>query len=156
MTPKRRFSFYIDFTFRRGWFLLALGLDKTATNEQAVAAIKSLQSKAEKVDSIELSAITGAVNAAVSAKKITADQKEHFIALGKSAGVESLNKTLELMKVASKPTEVIDQSGTEQPETIALKWENLTPEIAAKIKTENPKQYIALFKEYYGFEPALS
>jgi hypothetical protein len=137
--------------------LLALGLLETATDEQAVAAIKSLQLKAEKVDSIELSAITGAVDAAITAKKITADQKDHFVALGKSAGVESLNKTLELMKVASKPTDMINPNSDEKPaETIALKWADLTPEVATKMKTEDPKQYIALFKENYGFEPELS
>jgi len=137
--------------------LLALGLDKTSTDEQAVAAIKSLQLKAEKVDSIELSAITGAVDAAITAKKITADQKDHFVTLGKSAGVESLNKTLELMKVASKPTDMINPNsdGNEQPETIALKWGDLTPETVVKMKAENPKQYIALFKENYGYEPKL-
>lgn len=136
--------------------LLALGLADTATSEQAVAAVNALKTKADKAETLELSAITGVVDAAVDTKKITADQKDHFITLGKSAGIDNLNKTLALMKPANKPTDVINQNGgAHAPETLELKWDDLTPETASELKANEPQKYIALFKSKYGYTPTL-
>lgn len=140
--------------------LLALGLAETATSAQAVTAIGVLTERANAGDSLKLAAITGVVDAAVEAKRITADQREHFIGVGQAMGVEGLNKTLALMKPAMKPTDFTGRAEGADPGaggegTLKLAWKDLTPETADKLKREDPQRYIALYKEQYGYAPRL-
>lgn len=127
--------------------MLALGLSESANAEEAVTAINRLKERADKADNIELSAITGIVDAAINARKITADKKEHFINLGKKAGVEALNETLSFMLPAQKPTDFIDRKDGGQ---VKLKWSDLTPEKAEQLKATDPKKYAELYKEEFG------
>ncbi len=69
---------------------LTLGLPETAdeaTVNAKLAELKSSKDEVEKMrkenDDLKLAQITAAVDAAVAAKKINADQKDHFIGLGK-------------------------------------------------------------------------
>lgn len=135
--------------------LLALGLAETATSEQAVEAITALKTKADNAEQVQLSAITSAVDSAIAANRITADKKDHFINLGNTAGLEALNATLELMRPAQKPSDVIDK-GAEKPgaEKTELAWRDLTPDTAEKLKAENPDQYAKLYKAEFGCNPA--
>ncbi len=83
---------------------LTLGLPETAdeaTVNAKLAELKSSKDEVEKMrkenDDLKLAQITAAVDAAVAAKKINADQKDHFIGLGKKVGIEDLNTTLAAM-----------------------------------------------------------
>lgn len=134
--------------------LLSLGLTVGATEDQAVAAIVKLQADAGKVEKIELASITGIVDAAVSAKRITADKKDHFIALGKASGIEALNTTLELFKVTQKPTDVINLGGDKTVIELTKYSDASEAQLQELLKTDQPK-YIALFKAEYGYEPKL-
>ena len=109
---------------------LALGLSKDATEAEALAAIVGLQSKAKEVETLQLAAITSAVNVAIAEKRITEANRDHFVALGKKVGIESLQATLQLMQPAVKPTDVIKPSAEPQPATFAKgkTWEELDRE----------------------------
>lgn len=139
--------------------LLLLGLPEAATENDALGAIRLLKEKAEKVETLTLSSITAVVDAAVTDRRITADQKEHFVELGKKAGVESLSATLALMKAAVKPTEVVTPSAdaptTDQPKTFA-KLSEVPADQIKELKLSNLKEYIRLYKAEYGCEPKLN
>lgn len=139
--------------------LQLLGLPETTTENDALGAIRLLKEKAEKVETLTLSSITAVVDAAVTDRRITADQKDHFIGLGKKAGIESLSATLALMKPTQKPTTAINPSADvpapDQPTTFS-KLSELSPEELVKTRETNVKEYIRLYKAEYGFEPNLS
>lgn len=130
---------------------LALGLSESSTREQILAAIAPMKEQAGQVETLRLAAVTAAVDRAVEEKRITADKKDHFVALGKAAGIESLNATLALMKPAAKPTDLLRQG----KETLALKFDDLTAEQLEEMRTSDQEKYCALFKEKYGYNPTI-
>lgn len=135
--------------------LTLLGLQEGATDEQVLATVRGLKEKADKVEAMTLANITAIVDEAVTTKKITADKKDHFVNLGKAAGIDSLRETLSLMKPAQKPTEVIVER-TEKVEgkndvTFAKLSEVPEAELR-KMKEENPKEYARLYKAEYNVE----
>lgn len=140
---------------------LKLGLSEGATEAEILAKIDSLQLAAGKVDTLEKeantqkeAALTALVDNAISLKKITADKKEHFVALGKAAGYDSLKATLELMAVGKKPTDVINLSGSNAAQ-VEEKWDEITPEARIQLRKDDPEKYVALYKAAYGIAPDL-
>lgn len=138
---------------------LKLGLPDNATQEQIVAAIGGLQEenktlKAEKeaagVKSIEL-----AVDQAVSAGKIAADKKQHFVELGKKAGLESLTETLKMMSGPVRPTDVLHQT-TPASDGGYKKLSEVPVSELAKLRKEQPMEYRKLYKAEYGVEPEMN
>lgn len=131
--------------------LQLLGLSEAATEQEAVSALRLLKEKADKADSLQLASITALVDGAVAEKRITEDKKEHFVNLGKTAGIESLRTTLELMQPTKKPTEVIHQH-SDQPagghKTYAKLSEVPADEVPT-LKKENPTEYARLYKAEY-------
>lgn len=122
---------------------LTLGLPETA-DEAAVnaklAELKSSKDDAEKMreenERLKLAQITAAVDAAIEAKKITADQKDHFINLGKKVGIEDLNTTITAMTPAVKLSGTL--STDPAPTTLPAKspWEERMDEIRANLKKQ--------------------
>ena len=99
------------------------------------------------------------VDAAIADKRITADKRDHFISLGKVAGVDSLRETLALMKPERKPADVIDTThdapqGGQHEQGKLSKLSELTPDAAEKLKEENPAEYARLYKAETGVELA--
>lgn len=133
--------------FSMNKILQLLGLAETATEDDAVAAIQKLLNENS---TLTLARVTDAVDAAVADKRITADKKEHFIALGRSIGVDSLRETLSMFTPASKPTDIIREQGGSK---MALAWDKCTPEQIADLRANNRSEYVRLYKEHYGFEP---
>ena len=134
-------------------FLQLLGLSETATEQEALGALRLMKEKADKVESLQLASITALVDGAIAEKRITADKKDHFVSLGKSAGIESLRATLELMQPQHKPTDILHQR-TEAPagdghKTYA-KLSEVPEEEIRKMKEENPVEYARLYKAEYG------
>lgn len=134
-------------------FLQLLGLSETATEQEALGALRLMKEKADKVESLQLASITALVDGAIAEKRITADKKDHFVSLGKSAGIESLRTTLELMQPQHKPTDILHQR-TEAPagdghKTYA-KLSEVPEEEIRKMKEENPVEYARLYKAEYG------
>lgn len=136
--------------------LLLLGLAETATEEQVHAAVTALKTKADNAETLTLAAITAQVDAAIKEKRITADRKEFFINLGKTSGADALRQTLELMQPVRKPTEMIDTSGdaahgAAEPQTFA-KLSEVPAKDVAKLRKENPNEYMRLYKAEYGID----
>lgn len=134
-------------------FLQLLGLSETATEQEALGALRLMKEKADKVESLQLASITALVDGAIAEKRITADKKDHFVSLGKSAGIESLRATLELMQPQHKPTDILHQR-TEAPagdghKTYA-KLSEVPEEEIRRMKEENPVEYARLYKAEYG------
>ncbi|MBR5899338.1 MAG: HK97 family phage prohead protease [Muribaculaceae bacterium] len=135
--------------------LTLLGLQEGATDEQVLATVRGLKEKADKVEAMTLANITAIVDEAVTTKKITADKKDHFVNLGKAAGIDSLRETLSLMKPVQKPTEVIVErtENVEGKNDVTFAKLSEVPEAELpKMKEENPAEYARLYKAEYGVE----
>lgn len=78
-------------TFQMNEILMALGLSPTATEADATAAIKALQTQNE---TLTLARITDAVTAAREKGLITEAQEPKMLELGQKAGIETLRDTL--------------------------------------------------------------
>ena len=135
-------------------FLQLLGLSETATEQEAVGALRLLKEKADKVETLQLASITAVVDGAIAEKRITADKKEHFVNIGKAAGIDSLRTTLSLMQPVRKPTEVIHQTDTphdDEPKTYA-KLSDVPADQLEKLREERPQDYERLYKAEYGHD----
>ncbi len=131
-----------------------LGLAETASEQEVANAVRLLKEKADKADGLQLASINAIVDAAVADKRITADKKDHFVSLGKSAGIEALRTTLELMHSQQKPTDVIHQTPSSvsgERKTFA-KLSEVPAEEVASLKENNPTEYARLYKAEYGVE----
>ena len=134
--------------------LQLLGLSETATEQQAVGALRLLKEKADKVETLQLASITAVVDGAIAEKRITADKKEHFVNIGKAAGIDSLRTTLSLMQPVRKPTEVIFQKDAphdDEPKTY-VKLSDVPAVEMEKLREERPQDYERLYKAEYGHD----
>lgn len=138
-------------------FLTLLGLPETATEEQALASLRLLKTKADQAETIQLAAVTSAVDTAIAEKRILAENRDHFIALGKSAGLENLTATLKLMQPQQKPTEVITLGKETAPGAGAqpkkyVKLSEVPEKELLTLRKDNPAKYAELFKAEYGVD----
>lgn len=119
---------------------LQLGLPETADEAAVNAKLAELRGSKEESDKmraeneqLKLAQLTSAVEAAIAAKKIPADKKQHFIDMGKKLGIEDLNATLDAIAPAVKLSAIIQpESGKEVPNKSP--WELRMEEIRAKLK----------------------
>lgn len=132
--------------------LQLLGLSETASEQEAVSALRLLKEKADKAESLQLASINALVDGAVADKRITADKKEHFVKLGKTSGIEALRTTLELMQPQHKPTEVIQPRGSAPERGSYAKLSEVPEREVALLKESNPTEYARLYKAEYGVE----
>lgn len=135
-------------------FLQLLGLSETATEQEAVGALRLLKEKADKVETLQLASITAIVDGAIAEKRITADKKEHFVNIGKAAGIDSLRTTLSLMQPVRKPTEVIrqtDEPRDDEPKTYA-KLSDVPAAELEQLREQRPQDYERLYKAEYGHD----
>lgn len=134
--------------------LQLLGLSETATEQEAVGALRLLKEKADKVETLQLASITAVVDGAIAEKRITADKKDHFVNIGKAAGIDSLRTTLSLMQPVKKPTELIHQIDTprdDEPKTY-VKLSDVPADQMEKLREERPQDYERLYKAEYGHD----
>lgn len=139
---------------------LKLGLPETATEQEILDAISVAQDKAKdsdelktEVESIRLANITSLVDSAITARKVGADKKEHFITLGKQIGAESLKLTFESMATQMKPTDIV--GGGVPLSGSAGDWKKLSEVPADKLMElrDNDKDtYMRLYKAEYGVD----
>lgn len=118
---------------------LQLGLPETADEAAVNARLNELKGSKEESDrmraeneQLKLAQITTAVDAAIKAKKIPADKKQHFIDMGKKLGIEDLNATLDAISPAHKLSETIQAEPTEETPTKGP-WELRMEEIRQKL-----------------------
>lgn len=132
--------------------LQLLGLTETASEQEAVNALRLLKEKADKAESLQLASINALVDGAVAEKRITADKKDHFVTLGKTSGIEALRTTLELMQPQKKPTEVIQPRGSAPERGSYAKLSEVPASEVASLKESNPTEYARLYRAEYGIE----
>lgn len=138
-------------------FLTLLGLPETATEEQALASLRLLKTKADQAETIQLAAVTSAVDTAIAERRIVAENRDHFIALGKSAGLVNLTATLKLMAPQQKPTEVLHLGKESAPGSAAqpkeyAKLSEVPEKELMTLRKDNPAKYAELFKAEYGVD----
>jgi hypothetical protein len=143
---------------------LKLGLPEGASEDEILARIGSLQTDAagaitlkKELDTQKEKTIGIQVDDAIKQKKITADKREHFMMLGKTAGIESLKTTLELISPAVKPTDVIRTTGAGISGVGEYKKLSEVPdEERTRLRKDDRASYIALYKAEYGFVPEIN
>jgi len=120
---------------------LQLGLPETADEAAVNARVAELKGSKEESDRmraenerLKLAQITTAVDAAVAARKIPADKKQHFIDMGTKLGIEDLNATLDAISPTVKLSSALetDPAGDDLPKKSP--WELRMEEIRAKLK----------------------
>ncbi len=151
-TPEVSFNNQLNKNSMNKEFLQLLGLPETAGEQEAVNALRLLKGKADKAESLQLAGINALVDGAIADRRITADKKEHFINLGKTAGIESLRTTLDLMQPQSKPTMVIRQTDNPDGHRTFAKLSEVPDDEIVKLKESNPTEYARLYKAEYGVE----
>lgn len=141
---------------------LFLGLPEGADEATVLAKVTELKKTADKVTELELAAetqrdlaITAEVENAITLKKVTADKKDHFIAMGKKVGVEDLRETFKLMTASSKPTDHLNLSKDGKEVTEYKKLSEVPEAEAIRLRTEDKETYCKLYKAEYGTEISL-
>lgn len=138
---------------------LKLGLPETADEATVIAKIAELQEQAGDAvklkadnDKLKLAGITTLVETAIAEKKITADNKDHFINLGKTIGTEELEKTLKAMSPQVKLSEVVKPQGGAPAAGGYTKLSEVPGDVLVKMRQEDKDTYRRLYKAEYGFD----
>lgn len=142
----------------RDEIIAKLKLAKDATDAQIAAAIDNLTVQAQKAEQDEqtiaqreAAAITALLDAAIVAKKITADQKEHFEALAKK-DYDATKAFIDSMPVAPKISGALDPSGDGQDPKANWTLQDYLdndPEALDELAAKNPKKFDELNRAYY-------
>lgn len=134
-----------------------------STEEQIYAAIdaklaseKTAREAAEaKVQSTVDAQITAAVTAAIGSKKITDAQKDVFVNIGKTSGIEALNAALDAIKPVPSLSAHLQQNGGASAQTGDRsswnweKWQTEDPRGLEALAKNNPDQFKALYDAEY-------
>ena len=145
---------------------LKLGLSENATEAEILAKVGELQEAQTKLTAREneiatlktaaleadKKTITKMVDDAIVAKKLTADQKAHFVSIGEKMGIELLQTTLSSMNGVVKPTDVIAGARSNSVST-DKKWAELSAQERETLRSDDQETYVALFEKEYGFKP---
>lgn len=140
---------------------LEMGLPATATEAEVkakIADLKAAKQEAETLrsekDNLILSAITQAVDAGIAEHRIPADKKDHFITLGKTAGLEALKTTIASMTPSQKVTAVLNRGVSVSEPGSYKKLSEVPADKLEALRDNDRPTYIALYKAEYGFEPS--
>ena len=139
---------------------LQLGLPETADEATILAKIAELQKEAgasvtlkAENDKLKLAGITTLVDKAITEKKITVENKEHFLNLGKTIGAEELEKTLAAMSPNVKLSGIINhQGGSPAQQGSYTKLSEVPEAELLTMRQSDPATYKRLFKAEYGYE----
>lgn len=139
---------------------LQLGLPETADEATVLAKIAELQKEAgasvtlkAENDKLKLAGITTLVDKAITEKKITVENKEHFLNLGKTIGAEELEKTLAAMSPNVKLSGIINhQGGSPAQQGSYTKLSEVPEAELLTMRQSDPATYKRLFKAEYGYE----
>ena len=140
---------------------LLLGLPETADDAAITAAIDGLKAakrqnedlKREK-ETLEAERITGAVDTAIKEKRLSADNKNRFVELGKKVGFEELQNILAAMTPHTKLSATLGHLGgvpTGHPVTYA-KLRDVPSDKILELREKNLDEYKRLYKAEYGIE----
>lgn len=141
---------------------LQLGLPETATEAEITAKIGELKAAKEQnaelvkeKEALTLATITNLVTQAVADKRLTEENKQQFIELGKKVGVEDLEKTLKAMSPQVKISTVLGHQGgtpTAGKHETFSKLSEVPPVMLAELREKNPDEYKRLYRAEYGYD----
>ena len=138
---------------------LSLGLDAAADENAVKARITNLlkaegdaKSLLADKDKMTLAAITQAVEAGIADRRIPADKKDHFISLGKTVGLESLQETISAMAPQVKLSQVLNQGGSSVQEY--QKLSDVPEDKLMALRKDDRQTYIRLYQAEYGVVPS--
>ncbi len=117
-----------------------------------------MKGRADNAEQIQLAAVTQAVDQAVAERRILAEQRDHFIKLGKSAGVQMLRDTRSAPCTPSRsPARLSTWASSQHP--APAKRPRPTPSSSEvpeaerlELRKNNRAEYMRLFKEEYGID----
>lgn len=145
--------------------LTLLGLPEGASEEQVTAALQLMKTKADNADALQLAAVTRCVDHAIAERRIVAEQRDHFINLGKAAGAAMLADTFKSMPPQQKPTDTLHLSRESAPGSGSgsgggksyAKLSEVPQDELLALRKDQPAEYMRLYKAEYGVDcPPLS
>jgi hypothetical protein len=140
---------------------LQLGLPETATEAEISAKLGELKAAKEENEKLQkekatltLASITTAVEKAVGEKRISAEKKDEFIALGKEIGQEKLESIFAAMSPQVKLSAVIGHhGGAAGGEDVTYKKLSEVPaDKLLQLRKDQPEEYKRLYKAEYNME----
>ena len=139
---------------------LALGLAESATEQEVLARAAQLRQDADEVAKLreaaekqQNEALAALVDSAVSEGRFAADKRDHFLELGKKAGLKALQETIELMKPAQRPSTVINPANPGAGEY--KKLSDVPVDKLEALRSQQPDKYRKLYQAEYGIEPMM-
>lgn len=146
--------------FKKEELALMLGLeamaDENAVKARILALVKAEEENKtlrQKEEQMTLSAITQAVETGIAENRIPADKKDHFINLGKSAGLDALKETISAMSPKGKISSVLNLGGQPKDAGSYTKLSEVPEDKLQALRKDDRETYIKLYKSEYGFEP---
>ncbi len=137
---------------------LALGLPETAKEAEITARLGELKAASEKneklqaeVCALKLAGISAAVEKAVSEKRMGAEKRDEFVALGKEIGLERLEKVLSAMNPQVKLSQLVGQNGDGGGEKRKALHELSSDELV-RLRHEDLDEYRRLYEAEYGMK----
>lgn len=148
---------------------LKLGLSENATEAEILSKVQellevqaTLTAKDTEIAQLKTAAqaaekktIEKLVTDAIVAKKLTADQKAHFMSIGEKMGIEALQTTLVSMNGVVKPMDMLSGGRGGAAVPTDKKWADLSDEERETLRNEDAETYAALFEKEYGFKPEI-
>lgn len=142
-------------------FALQLGLPETATDAEITARLGELKAAKEENEKLQkekatltLAGITAVVEKAVGEKRISAEKKDEFIALGKMIGQEKLESIFAAMSPQVKLSAMIGHHGgaaNGEPATYT-KLSEVPADKLLQLRADQPEEYRRLYKAEYNME----
>ena len=141
-----------------------LGLPETATADEIGAKLASINNQSAELEllkkkhaELEQQMMEAAVDAACQDGRLDAEKKDVFVQLGKQVGADGLKTVLEALprhKTVSLMGQIHDETPGPGSGTTASygKLSDVPAEEIMRLKTENPKEYMRLYKAEYGME----
>lgn len=139
---------------------LSLGLAATATEAEVAAKIAQLMADSQELttlraekEQLTLAAITAAVDGAIGENRLSSENRDKFISLGKKVGLDDLKTTLAAMSPAVKLSTVINPSSASSGSPTEYKKLSEVPcDKLADMRANDKETYRKLYKAEYGFE----
>ena len=141
---------------------LLLGLPETADEAAVTAKAKELMAADEKKSELQAKLekmtderIVSLVKKAIEEKRLSEENREQFVELGRKVGADDLEKTLNAMSPQVKLSAVLGHQGgaptQRQPQTFS-RLSEVPPRQLAELREKNEAEYRRLYKAEYGFD----
>jgi len=140
---------------------------EASTDDQVMAAIDTkiqegkdqAQTAERKLQETQKASIASAVDAAISASKISKEKREEYIVRGEKIGLDELNSIFNDMQVYQTITDKLDGKNTQgngsKPDRKGWDWDKYQKEASAELEAmakTDPETFKALYKAKFGKE----